>query len=647
MADSPSRSALWDFVAGVDPTGTKTFQYGMEDARRGQTSGLRRGIGTAGGVIGGAAVVPGVIGALIGGGGALLEGRRGVRNILRGVGEGAWLGAKHPYEKLYSGYRGYRALRAAANKQHLSDKQIGHLESMVRDTSPVYLPEGKLAPEYVRMAVKRMKPAQLEEARDIVAQQVRQHGSLMGLSGAVTGGSAYLQYGKGGETGRTLKKHQIPIKDILPQEKTGAEEESGMPGWLLPLLGAGLGGAGALGLAARRYRAPVGSVLEKIQQKAGGKFVRSDPDMLGITKDTSPAMKKLKRLLYGPTVAEESIQAGRGAVWNRDAPHDIKGVFNPALGAGNRQMGKSELVDKMEDKLREAVLLQKHAPGTSPKTVDIQKLLMKHKVDLHPKNREAGLRRLREVLEKELGPEYILKTREHGKTVGGGVMSSGVFPTEKTDLADVYRQWKKMRPGFVKEVGGDEGLGLVNAIKKYRTRPGFEGRVIEDIMQGNAIAQQRLPLKGHGVMSPLIKRMGQSPTKEFRVHVIGGQAVPFMAQPRYFRPTPGYLKDYMEARRAARWTQKNVLDKLPKQYQGMSYGVDVAPLARGAKGKHPYQVIELNTGGSSGLLDTPMGSHNLHRAITGKYDPAALAAIGTAGTVGGAGLGAGVSALTD
>jgi len=424
-------------------------------------------------------------------------------------------------------------------------------------------------------------------------------------------------------------------------------EESSNLSWLLPLLGAGVGGAGALALGRRAFKAPVGSVLEKIQQRAAGKFVRADPEMLGITEKTSPLMKKVKRVLYGPTVPEEALQAGQGAVWLRDQPHDVGRVFNPALGAGIRQDSAATLVGKLEDKLREAKLLQKYAPGTSPQTVDIQSLLRKHNINLWPKNREAGLARLQEVLKKELGPEHIIKTREHGRTVGGGVMSSGVFPTEKTNLSEAFKQWQKMRPSFVKEVGGDEGLGLINAIKKYRKQPGFEGRVIEDILQGNAIAQTRVPLRRYGLWSPIAKRIGQSPTKEFRVHVVGGQAVPFMAMPRYFRPTPGYIKDYLEARKAARWAQENVLNKLPKKYQGLSYGIDVAPLARGAKGKHPYQVIEMNAGGSSGLLDTPIGSHNLRRLITGRYDPAAQAAIAATGAAGGLGLGAGASALTD
>ena len=78
-----------DFVAGMDPFGIKTTQYGQQAQRRKESEvkhGVRRGVGTIGGLAGGAVLVPSAITGLVGG----IQGAPGgVRGIARGFAQGA------------------------------------------------------------------------------------------------------------------------------------------------------------------------------------------------------------------------------------------------------------------------------------------------------------------------------------------------------------------------------------------------------------------------------------------------------------------------------------------------------------------------------------------------------------------------------
>lgn len=96
---------------------------------------------------------------------------------------------------------------------------------------------------------------------------------------------------------------------------------------------------------------------------------------------------------------------------------------------------------------------------------------------------------------------------------------------------------------------------------------------------------------------------------------------------------PRAILDYFKARKSARWAQKNLIDKLPSDYKNLHYSLDVAPLKDGG-----FRVLETNPGVGSGLLDNPVGSHQLHKAITGRYSKPAAAMIGGAtGVAGGVG----------
>lgn len=427
--------------------------------------------------------------------------------------------------------------------------------------------------------------------------------------------------------------------------KQGAEREDGsLPSWLVPAL-AGAGGLGAYALARRRVKAPKGSELAKIQELAGGRMARGDAPRL---PENASWVDKLKHsFIYGPSIdPDDPVQLARfakgqkegvPAVWEVGFDRPVKGTFNPALGAvtSARAQGKRiGTMHQMHDKLQEAQLLEKFAPGTMARTVGIGGVLKKHKLQLRPGEHLPGdLAKLQEALKTEFGPGgYMMKTRSGKGAIDFNLASSGVFPTEGTDLAKAYKQWRAMRPEFQREMAASPQAANP-VIERFRARPGYEGRVIDEALRDNVIVQQKLDLQRFGPrVSRYMRAKGHGPTREFRVHVVGGRAIPEMAMPRY--PTPAALVDMLKARKAARWAQKNVLDKLPETHRGMSMGMDVAPLRGG-----DYRVIETNLGGGSGLLDNPYTSQMLHKAITGQFTRPAAAVLGGAGAAGGAGAG--------
>ena len=209
------RSYMHDFLGGVDPTGTKTFQYGMEDAAQGQTSGMRRAVGTAGGILGGAAVVPGAVGGLVGAIKGLAMGKGGLKGRLLSAGQHAVRGAKQPYSSLYRGMKARSALKAHQAGKALSSRQGGDLQKFVRQSLPEgVLPSGEMGSQRIQSALKQMAPSQMAKVRKHLGGELAAGAGALGLSGLVSGGSAYAQYGKGGVTGNELRNANVPLQKV-------------------------------------------------------------------------------------------------------------------------------------------------------------------------------------------------------------------------------------------------------------------------------------------------------------------------------------------------------------------------------------------------------------------------------------------------
>lgn len=207
-----------DFMAGVDPTGTFTTSYGVEDTDEGGLGAAARGAtGVAGGLLGGGLLVPSTIYGLINAPAGYAQGK------LPGAAKGFWRGFKYPVQSVYRGIKGSRAL-SRAPKEGLTPEEVKLFKSMSEESNlPYYqqllegrmpskakgvvgemaeaekqrlLAEGMTAQEY-----KALPPEMREGAKEHLQSELGLGASQIGMAGAVGGGSAGLQYAKGREMG--------------------------------------------------------------------------------------------------------------------------------------------------------------------------------------------------------------------------------------------------------------------------------------------------------------------------------------------------------------------------------------------------------------------------------------------------------------
>lgn len=207
-----------DFVGGVDPFGTWTSGLAQQAEQRGasdNTHRVRRAVATAGGVVGGATVVPAGIGGIIGGVKGFAQAGGGVRQRLSAAGTGAVEGATKPFRLLHSARQAEHMMAdvAANGSRALTSAERAHLATVARHT-----PIGAVGSVAARgVSPMNTTPAEvLQMARDARAtaqghltptaaralaphvSQARQTGtSQLLLGGGVGGLGAYVQYGKG------------------------------------------------------------------------------------------------------------------------------------------------------------------------------------------------------------------------------------------------------------------------------------------------------------------------------------------------------------------------------------------------------------------------------------------------------------------
>jgi hypothetical protein len=423
--------------------------------------------------------------------------------------------------------------------------------------------------------------------------------------------------------------------------------------WWVPLAAGGAAGAGAYGLARMRRLADPKKypILRKIQEESGGKLFGTSLD----TRDPKE-LSRMERLYRKLTDINEiditdpkqlkKLREEGGAYWDWRTDDVPSGVVNPAIGPGKDAKTQSKMWDLMQDmenKGIEAKVLQKHAPGTSPRTLDVFELAQKYNLpdlseDTPRKQLGKVLKQYQDAMKKEFGEGYIVKQKRYGAA------SSGMFPTEKHDLPELYEAWdKNLRKQY--EFDSDISDDAMELAKKYRTKDEFRGKTIDDMIADNAIIQERLPLEEYtGRTAEKMRAAGQAPSKEYRLHVIGGKVIPSMATPRYYPRDPRFIAEMWRARKAAKWAQKNVIDKLPLEHRSLSYALDAAPLQNNGG----FRVIETNPGAASGLLDTrknPFAQHQLHKVITGRHTRPMAAMIGLGTGVGTAGAGYGARAM--
>lgn len=371
-------------------------------------------------------------------------------------------------------------------------------------------------------------------------------------------------------------------------------------------------------------------ILRQIQQMSKGEV-----KALVENKPKGLLRQKLRELVRGPEITKEELKAApfQKAVWTAKA-ESIPGIFDPGFGpvVGKHRAENKKFVNEMLDKLREARFVNRFAPEALPKTLNVKDIANKYKIDIkNPKRYPQNLQRLQDALKQEIGDRYILKYRKDPLGIGG---SEGFFPTEKTDLANEYKLWQILKPKFQKALRTGDAFDVVSA---FRQQPGYVGKAIDELLNDNLLVQERLRIRPYPEkITQRLEARGLSAVPEYRVHVIGGEAHPLLTVPRTLSRT-GFtpvqtVKDLIEAQKARNWVQKEVLNKFPEQFKGVSYAMDVVPI-EGQPGK--FKLLELNTGQESGFFDpdlaTPIPRHLLHRVVTGRHTQGAAGLLG-AGT---------------
>jgi len=431
------------------------------------------------------------------------------------------------------------------------------------------------------------------------------------------------------------------------------EEPSAFSTWK-PYAAGAAAGLGAYGLMRHKFLADPKKypVLRKLQDLTGGEMSRFGIE--GAPKEPT-LLDKIKRYFtYGDELYGQKLDAmgdipeemfaknqknPKAVFWGHDPEALPKGTFDPALGPYTKkdEMEGAYAVaeDLFNDKWKQYELLNKYAPGSMPTTINVQDFMKQRGLQLRGSHMREDLETLQAALKEELGgKEYLLKTRaprEGGDPTGQSTMAS--FPTSQTDLAKAWREWMGIRKQVRNEL--QEATTKTDVTRKYRNDPAYVGRVVDELLHGNVIAQEKIPIRMYkGRTAEKMRAAGASPTEEYRVHAIGGQAPSRLASPRFDAGLPNVIRGKLQSHRAASSFQ-DVIDKLPPEYRSMMFAADVAPL----EGSDAMKIIELNQGGKSGLLEKPLMNHPLYRTMTGHWPVPVAAAGGVGAAAAGTGLG--------
>jgi len=133
------RSALKDALAGVDPTGTYTFRYGIDDAGKSAAhQKRRRRMGVAGGIVGGTLAVPSAISGAIGAGKAVMQ---APKDGLRAAGRTIARDFKRPLMDPYRAFMANRSLKRSMAGKQPREKDIKRVLSFAQNVQKD-LPKG-------------------------------------------------------------------------------------------------------------------------------------------------------------------------------------------------------------------------------------------------------------------------------------------------------------------------------------------------------------------------------------------------------------------------------------------------------------------------------------------------------------------------
>lgn len=229
--EAQGHSLAADFLGGIDPFGAWTSDYGQKAERRGeseQSHRMRHAAATAGGLIGGATVVPSAIMGIIGGARGGFGAKKG--KLLQAIAQGALEGAKSPVKAVVEGGRATRAIRRAAKAKGTTNltpverkaleytarqAPVGAAEDLGRASGTGDLSQGmQLMGDAQRLSEGKLSP---EMAARLAPSVTREYGTgvaQLGLGGGIGGVGAAVQYQKGREAEKEFQKRQARMASI-------------------------------------------------------------------------------------------------------------------------------------------------------------------------------------------------------------------------------------------------------------------------------------------------------------------------------------------------------------------------------------------------------------------------------------------------
>ena len=200
-----------DFMGGVDPTGLYTFNSAKRNAQEDTSKkrhGAHRAIATAGGIIGGGAVVGPAIPGLIQGATDFFTTPGGLGKRLAAGGKGLVRGFKKPFKDIRHGLGGgKKVLRGDIKGAQPSLNYFKETQAM----------PGKKLPTGNMFDIHRMPKEDQIAMGKRMQSEGRKGFSALGLSGGIAGTSAYLQYGGGRSTGDELRRSRIEANQAKKQ----------------------------------------------------------------------------------------------------------------------------------------------------------------------------------------------------------------------------------------------------------------------------------------------------------------------------------------------------------------------------------------------------------------------------------------------
>jgi len=266
-------------------------------------------------------------------------------------------------------------------------------------------------------------------------------------------------------------------------------------------------------------------------------------------------------------VSEPMILPGESVVFHRlpSSGLNIIGKYNPALI-------NAEISKVLDHKYVEAAFWEKYVPGAMPKTKTLRDY----------SNTKMSPKELRSQLNSQFPKGWVIKG------VWDNATQAEFLITDETDLETEIKKYKDNQKGFIEYMQKlQKEYGASNPdlfVRKLRERPEFTGYRINKFLKQPelSIVQEKLKIQ-----------------EEFRVEVIAGRVLGDSSTiPRYQYEYPNddsWLQD-PNIKRVEAFTQE-VVDSLPPEFRGMTFGMDIAVLKDGS-----IKMIESNPQGNSGFL---------------------------------------------